>query len=276
MMAEPKGQSAPNPPEGDKLEPTQTPEPGSDTPTIEPEQPTSEKFKGKTAAEIEKAYQELESQLGKQGEEFGKIKEERDAYQTWYQQQQMKQQQSQQTQQPSGEIEPNYDDFFLEKPKEAFDKRFEEKMKTEREKIRYETSAESAYRNAPFAKQQAKTMYPDAFNGITDQELDQIMYGGVQARAISPLMLGDPNSWAGAAGQLQLRKRGFKFSAPPPNPMNPPSTETPTPRQPTEEEKKPVKLRADSVALAQAFGKSEKEAAEIVGKARKEREGTGG
>ena len=272
-----EGQSASAPSEEEKAESQQTP--AVEGGTQQQTQPESipEKFQGKTAEDIAKAYQELESQYGKLASEIGKMKEENEAFRQWYNTIMLQQRGQAQPQSNPSPVAPEpapsqvaggafSDEEFIEKPVEAVDKLVTQKLQ------QYSTAQrfEMAYRLAPFAKTTAKNQYPQLFEGINEQELDQIMYGGAQAGAIAPDLLADPNGWAGAAWQLKGRKMGFNIAPSPPSPMSPPQTESPQARKTTGGEE-PVQIQEDTLAIAQAFGKSPKEAVEILKRIREER-----
>ena len=274
-----EGQSASAPPEGEKVELQQTPTVEGDASQQPQPESIPEKFQGKTVEDIAKAYQELESQYGKLASEIGGMKEENEAFRQWYNTVMLQQRQGATQPNPSP-VAPQpapttptqvaggafSDEEFLEKPVEAVDKLVTQKFQQYSTAQRYEM----AHRLAPFAKTTAKNQYPQLFEGIEEHELDQIMYGGAQAGAIAPDLLADPNGWAGAAWQLKGRKMGFNIAPSPPSPMNPPQTESPQARRTTGGEE-PVQIQEDTLAIAQAFGKSPKEAVEILKKIREEK-----
>ena len=81
--------------------------------------------------------------------------------------------------------------------------------------------------NAPIAKNMAKTLYPDAFRGIADEELDRAMYGGAAAGNVQPQNLTKPEAWRMLGWILQGEKSGYKLPGPGVNPVSPTATETP-------------------------------------------------
>jgi hypothetical protein len=86
----------------------------------------------------------------------------------------------------------------------------------------------NAAQMAPFAKNQAKAMFPQAFEGLGDAEVDQIVYGGIQSGIIAPDVATNPNGWAMAAWQLKGQKMGFNPVSPPPQSMQATPTESPS------------------------------------------------
>ena len=159
----------------------------------------------------------MESELGRLKQELGderKAKEELNAYKLWYEQNAQRQQQPQQQQQKK-----NYDEQWFDKPTETF-----EHLSQQRDmRMIYQ----QAYQQAPMAKTLAKLQHSEAFEGITDAELDQAMYGSVQSGTTNPAILGDPNAWVGTAWILRGPKTGFKMPTSPPAGMSPTEIETP-------------------------------------------------
>jgi len=169
----------------------------------------------------------MESELGRLKQELGderKRAEELNAYRLHYEQQQRQPQQQQQPEQPK-----NYDEQWFDKPTETF-----EQLSQQRDmKMIYQ----SAYQAAPMAKTMAKMQHPAAFEGVTDAEIEQAMFGGVQSGTTNPAILGDPNAWVGAAWILKGPKLGYKIPDSPPAGMSPTETETPgSPPSSTEQE----------------------------------------
>jgi len=228
-----------------------------------PQEPVlPEKFKGKSAVEIAKAYEELETQLGKHGDELGKLKKETEdlqAYKAWYDNYQA--QQFQKPNQGQAEPQPQKDDIPDD---EWIDGKTVKQIvqKSQKETIRG-VQYELVKNIAPIMKAQAKQTYPQLFEGLNETELDQIMYGGIQAGHLNPNVAASLEGWAMAAGQLQLRNRNFQFNAPPPNPSTPTPTENvaSTKRQDDEELAERPRLDATTREILEARpkGMSEEE-----------------
>ena len=198
-------------------EPTSTPEEKQvstgDEPTTKTDDPSTEAQSEEMAEKLKK----MESELGRFKQELGderKKSEELNAYKLHYEQQQRQPQQQQQPEQKK-----NFDEQWFDKPTETFNRMTQERDN----RMVYQT----AYQQAPMAKSMAKMQHPEAFNGITDQELDQAMFGGVQSGTTNPAILGDPNAWVGAAWILRGPKTGYKMPDSPPAGMSPAETETP-------------------------------------------------
>jgi len=195
-------------------EPKSTPEEKQVSEVQELEPGSSKEARPDDSAEKLKA---MESELGRFKQELGderKKSEELNAYKLHYEQTQRQQPQQQQPEQKK-----NYDEQWFDKPTETF-----EQLSQQRDmKMVYQ----QAYQQAPMAKAMAKMQHPDAFNGITDQELEQAMFGGVQSGTTNPAILSDPNAWVGAAWILRGPKTGYKMPDSPPAGMSPTETETP-------------------------------------------------
>lgn len=183
----------------------------------EPTKDKEDSSKEVRSDESEEKLKAMESELGRLRQELGdtrKQSEEYYAYKLWYDQV------SKQQQVPQQQEKPDYDSMWLEKPTETY-----EQLSRQREmKLMYQ----SAMQQAPMAKSIAKMQHPEAFEDITDAELDQAMYGGVQSGTTNPSILGDPNAWVGAAWILRGPKSGYKMPKNPPKGMNPMETEKPS------------------------------------------------
>jgi hypothetical protein len=93
--------------------------------------------------------------------------------------------------------------------------------------MRRQMMMETAASQAPIAKNMAKTLYPDAFKGIADDELDRAMYGGAAAGNVQPQNLTKPEAWRMLGWILQGEKSGYKLPSPGVTPVSPTATESP-------------------------------------------------
>ena len=216
-----------------------------------------ERFKGKTVAEVAKAYQELESLASRQENEskakVQELSEKTAAYENWARgMQQQQQQPPPQAQQPPADIYDNPMGFVQQAVQPGFEA-LEKKLE-----MKY------AMQNAQHTKFIAKQMYPDAFNGVEDSEIDRIMAAGAQYGAIAPTALSDPNAWKMAAVQIKYDKGGFKQT---PQGMSPTQGESPSARQPDEETAKIPENMKDAHKI---FGISQKDAQELFEQSDKE------
>jgi hypothetical protein len=189
------------------------------------------KYAGKTADELGRMLDEAQTHIGRQANELGDLRQQAQGYQNWLAQMQMQQaQQHPQTAQPQVPDEPPR--FNWEDPERSVDARVERKLRTEMDAYRRQVLMETAASQAPIAKNIAKTMYPDAFKGISDQELDQAMFGGAAAGNVQPQNLTKPEAWRMLAWILQGEKMGYRAPAPGINPVSPTATETPVSAKP--------------------------------------------
>jgi len=187
------------------------------TPQVEVQEAKKPESDSSKEVRSDDAKTAMESELGRLRQELGDARKEAETnkpYRLWYDQYARQQTVPQQQQE-----KPNYDDQWLDKPTETY-----EKLSQQREmRLMYQT----AFQQAPLAKAMAKMQHPDAFEGITDAELEQAMYGGVQSGTTNPNILSDPNAWVGAAWILRGPKSGFKFPTAPPKGMSPQESEKP-------------------------------------------------
>ena len=220
-------------------EPTSTPD--TEVSEVQTADDGSSKEAGPDAAELVEKLKSMESELGRFKQELGderKKSEELNAYKLWYDQNALRQQQVPQQQQQK----PNYDEQWFDKPTETL-----EQLVSQREaRLMYQ----SAYQQAPMAKTIARMQNPDAFDGITDAELDQAMYGGVQSGTTNPAILSDPNAWIGAAWILKGPKTGFKMPTVPPAGLSTTPNETPSGGSPPSEEDEIPPLEGDDLTAA--------------------------
>jgi hypothetical protein len=196
----------------------------------------SSKEAGPESAELAEKLKSMESELGRFKQELGderKKVEELNPYKLHYEQQQR--QPKQETQQLSQE----------EQMKQANEQWFDNpaQMANQRDaKMMYY----QAQQNAPIAMKMAKLENPEAFVGISDQEVKQAVEGGVQAGFTNPGSLGDPNSYIGAAWILRGQKSGFKPTDAPPQGLATTESETPTGSPPSTEDEIPA-LQGDAL-----------------------------
>jgi hypothetical protein len=86
---------------------------------------------------------------------------------------------------------------------------------------------QEAYYEGPSALQRAKKDRPDIFEGVDDNYLQQVVYGGIQSGSLHPSLAKKPEAWMMAAGQAKLVQSDFRFTPPPPNPTTPPAGDLP-------------------------------------------------
>ena len=135
-------------------------------------------------------------------------------------------QQAQIAQQSNNQVPDEPQAFDWEHPDKAVAKSVDRRVKTEMDALRRQVMMETAASQAPIAKNIAKTMYPDAFKGIGDDELDRAMYGGAAAGNVQPQNLTKPEAWRMLAWILQGEKQGYKMGQNV-SPVSPTSSETP-------------------------------------------------
>lgn len=209
-----------------------------------------DKFKGKSLEDVVKSYQELESKHGKMSEEVGQTKKERDALRGWYDQAQAQAQQQQQVQQPAP-VEP--DTNWYDSPDQAFDKRFEARMKNEKRQMEIKADYQNALSMGEYFKEMAKTKHPHLFEGITDEELNNAVYGGLAQGQIAPKFVRSINAWRGAAQLIRSMKTDFGMEGTQvQNPESLDMTDSPPQRKPMETDQR-TRLTEEQAFLASHF-----------------------
>lgn len=189
-----------------------------------------EKFKGKTADEIAQSYAEVEKMASERDRALKEAQDKVSGYEQWYRQQQMQQMQQQpqpqnpQYQQP---VAPQAPPDIYDNPAAFVSQTVQPVIDQRLEKMEFQHSLESANQ----AKYLAKQMYPDAFDGVDESKLDNIMFGGVNSGGINHRALRDPKGWVMAAGQMKLAEMDYKFTPTSPQPMSPTQTEAPAGKQ---------------------------------------------
>ena len=198
------------------------------------EQPKSKKGEG-DSAKFDEELSKMKSELGRLKQELGDARKEAEdykPYKMWYDQNR------QQVQQQQPRQEPNYDEEFFDKPTQTM-----QKILSQYEMRR---TYQDAFQSAPTALAQAKMMYPERFEGVDENMISQIMYAPVQQGQMNPMVLKDPNMWAGAAWIAKGYQSGYKIPEPAPQGMNPSESERPGP-PPQSRDDEPVSLRGDDL-----------------------------
>jgi hypothetical protein len=147
--------------------------------------------------------------------------------------------------------------FDWEKPEQAVDRRVERRLKTEMESLRRQMVMETAASQAPIAKNMAKTMYPDAFRGVTDDELDRAMYGGAAVGNVQPQNLTKPEAWRMLGWILQGEKSGYKMPGPGVVPVDATATETPRGTRPQNYGEEPIVIDDTARSIIRGFDADE-------------------
>ncbi len=186
-------------------------------------QQVPQKFAGKSVEEIAGAYEKLESEHGRQAKELGDIRNEVSMLRNWASQASQQMQQRPQAQAVEEDSQEE-DAKFLQNPSKMVKKVVTETVLGALGQMQ----VSEAFNQAEIAKNQAKQQYPEVFKGLNEQEIDRVMYGGVQQKVVAPNVLRNPLGWAMAAWQLQGQKSGFQLNPIPTKPVSPTETEIPT------------------------------------------------
>lgn len=209
----------------------ESPQPG--TP---PATPPPDPFAGKTLEELAAILKEKEKMIGRQAQELGDLRtktselDNRLAFQSQFG---VQQREPNPLETPFGVVrEPEPDavppDFYdnprkyvIQWQEERERKRVEEMQKRDIE-IKF-----NIYRAKPVIEQ-AKKESPHLFNGISEPELETILYNGLANNLVSPYSLGDTRTYKQAAMWLQGEKSGYRWNPHEPqgSPVPPTATES--------------------------------------------------
>jgi len=190
------------------------------------------KYAGKSAEDLAKMLEDQEKMIGRQAAEVGELRQKSSNYEQWLAQIQLQQAQQQaQAAPPVAPVDDEPSKFDWENPDKAVDRRVERKLRSELDVLRRQMVMETAASQAPIAKNMAKTMYPDAFKGVTDDELDRAMYGGAAAGNVQPQNLTKPEAWRMLGWILQGEKNNYRMGGGI-TPVSPTATETPMSAKP--------------------------------------------
>ena len=224
-------------------------------------------YKDKSLEDIVKMHKELKShsdrQLetikGEKDKETAALKKDLQAYQSWYSQAQQKP--APQPTQPSQEDKSKEVDALLEDPYATFQNFY----RKERNKEMYQ----EAYSEGPSALVRAKKDRPDIFEGVDDNQLQQIVFGGIQSGQLHPSLAKKPEAWMMAAGQTKLVQSDFRFQPVPPKPTKPLTGDLP-PGVKTQvgdkDEEDDFEFNPLVEELREAFGKTKTQAADMTRK----------
>ncbi len=91
---------------------------------------------------------------------------------------------------------------------------------------------QEAWTEGPTAYQRAKKERPDIFEGVDENRLQQLMYGGIQSGTILPHFAKNPEAWKFLAGNTRLAQNDYRFQAPSPTPPAPPQGDLPPATKP--------------------------------------------
>jgi hypothetical protein len=240
------------------------------TPTEDSQDQVDDAYKGKSLEEIIKMHKELKSHSDRQLEtlkaekdkEIAAKEKDLQAYQSWQQHQQQTQAAPQPTQTPQVD-QSKLVDALLENPVETLNQilDYRDAQKTRQE----------AFSEGPMALAQAKRERPDLFEGVDDNQLQQIVFGGIQSGDLKPYVAKNPKAWMMAAYQTHGVASDFKLSTPPPTPPTPPTGDLPPGVKPQVGDKDENDVEFDPLTLemAEAFGKTKTQATDMINKWRK-------
>jgi hypothetical protein len=201
--------------------------PKADTPSIDQYVVKEGKFAGKSAAEIAKSYDELESRLGRQAQEVGELRGAIDLLTRVGQAQQ---------QQAAPPMNTNFgappeapSKFNWDNPEESVSRlasaQAQAIVRNELGQFARAFQYQQAMNSAGLAEQSARNGNPGLFKGVEDK-VKVFMNKGVQSGLINPTAVTNPETWNMAAWVLKGQESNWGNRAPV-NPVSPSATERP-------------------------------------------------
>ncbi len=224
-----------------------------------------EKFKGKTPSDIARAYEELESKLGQQGQMLGQMQQQLTYFQSIAQQQQA----LRETREAPAIPPPPATKWDWDKPEESARQTVREEIAPVVRQMQYQT----AQMMAGYAREQAKAANPGLFNGV-ENEVNNVIDQGIRSGWLRPENVANPETWRMAAWQVQGMKAAYNpasFASVPrsPNPMNPVGTETPQGFRTPNYQTNNVALDDKSREMIRKWGADEKDIVKSIAEDRK-------
>lgn len=224
-----------------------------------------DRFKGKSREEILKMYQEAESHFNKKldevkdmtSKEVQALRNDLQAEQSWRMQNQQPQN-PQNTQQAPPVDNAKIVDALLEDPVNTLNRILDYRDQ--------QKSYKEAWSEGPVAFAKAKKERPDIFEGVDENRLQQLMYGGIQSGTILPQFAKNPEAWKFLAGNTKLAQNDYKFQVPPPTPPTPPQGDLPPATKPQVGDTDEHEVDFDPLTdeLRRAFGKTKEQAAKMI------------
>ena len=173
----------------------------------EPDENVPEKFRGKSKSEIAQSYAELENKLGTQGTQLSELQRQVEDFQR---------QSVQARPGPQPEQIPDtspYESMYYENPVKATQKMIADQDQRSKQQVRYAM----AFNSVDPALNEARRKYPQAFEGMDDNDVAQLRQGilqNVSSGSVAPEVLASSTAWAGAATLQRGLKTGFNFRGP--------------------------------------------------------------
>jgi hypothetical protein len=218
----------------------------------------SGKFAGKEKAEVERAYNELERKLGEQGSTMGQLKATNEQLQTALQQvaAYMQQQQAQAQRPAEAQVSRTNTPFDWEKPDASVEAIADRKVKEAMSGLYRQLRTEQAVTASQFAEQQAKTQFPQLFEGATAQEVRAFMQQQVNAGVVAPNAIENPLMWAQMAWAMKGQKSGFGATGATTNPIAPDESDRPngSRNKRGDDDGEPIELSREHEDAIRAFG----------------------
>lgn len=207
-----------------------------------PPSPLPEKFQGKSAEEIARAYQDVEADRGRLAQETGELRNLLAAQQQLIEmaQRQPAGGQPATRQGPSPEDEEKQ---FFEKPIDTMNRKIAEGVSQVNQAIGNLEARQTATL-AKFAKKQAQAENPELFAQDYGEKTEAFLSSAVRGKMINLALAADPETWKSVA--WMLRGNATKYSPTGTvNPVSPTSTERPGGGYGTQGFESPVEMPPD-------------------------------
>ena len=234
--------------------------------------PIADKWKGKSADEVARAYQELEKKLGEQAREVSDSRQRLQQYDTYFlAMQAAAQTQAQQQTYPPPQAVDKED---LEVPRDWFDKpgrtirQISERTADQKiAQLRGEMESQMAMNNFYSGRETALSKRPDLFKDVGPQ-VEQAIQMAYRSGALNSTSMRDPDTWYMAASALKAKSSGYNFGSI--TPTSPTSFESPMGVRQTSESR-PVQIvdedeDINTERMLKGFGKTRDEAMDLMRK----------
>ena len=210
--------------------------------------PPPDPYAGKTQEELTVILKEKEKMIGRQAQEKGDLSaklsdlENRLAFQSQFA---VQQREPNPLETPFGKVAESEETIppdFYDNPKKYYFQWAEERERKRLEELqKRDTEIKINIFRAKPVIEQAKKESPHLFTGISEPELETVLYNGLANNLVSPYSLGDTKTYKQAAMWLQGEKTNYRWNPQEPqgNPVPPTTTESYVGHQePSESEEK--------------------------------------
>lgn len=209
------------------------------TPTT-PSEVIPEKFQGKSVGEVAKAYQDVETERGRQAQEIGELRNLLNAQQQLIEMAQRPPAGSQPARSGTVPSPEDEEKQFFEKPIDTMNRKIAEQVNQAVSNMQVSQAATMAN----FAEKQARQENPALFANEYGEKAKAFLVNAVKTRMINPALVTDPETWKSVAWMLRGNATAYS-STNTVNPVSPTSTERPGGGYGTQGFESPVEMPSD-------------------------------